>query len=686
MKNLNISFKLTTIGLVIGLVTAVSIGLFSIISSRNALNEASFDKLEALSNLKKKAIEDFYKNIFRNIESYANSLDIQVLINELIEYHQSEEFDDNDNFNVNTEEYNRIYNKRFKKMQSFMKINGFYDVFLICPKHGHVMFTVAKESDFGANLSSGELKNSHLATTWKKVVEKEKTSISDLLKYAPSNNAPAQFIGSPVFNKDHKLTAVFAIQVPDSLINNIMTNRLGLGETGESYLVGEDHYMRSDSRFQENAVLNTKVNSIAVQKVFNGPSDIEIVQDYRGIDVISSYDKIDIEGLNWAILTEIDVWEAVQASDHLRNSILIVSLIIFSIIIVVSFFIAREFTKPIKTAVEFSKKIAEGDLTQNIKIKQNDEIGILSKALNNMVNKLRNITENIITGSSDMAIASQQLSSSSQQISQGANEQASSVEEVSATMEQISANIEQNSSNSELTSTIAQKASAKMNEVRNSLSNVLESNKAIFDKIQIINDIAFQTNILALNAAVEAARAGEHGKGFAVVASEVRKLAENSKYAANEIIDLAEKSFRLAEEAGTKMIETLPEIEKTANLVSEISSASLEQKKGTNQINGAIQQMNSVTQQNASSSEELAAGAKQLSGQSDQLKQLISFFKVNGQSFYENITPTKETQVPKFPDKGGNGNNKTGASIKKPVVKLNLESYKNEIDTEFESY
>jgi methyl-accepting chemotaxis protein len=219
------------------------------------------------------------------------------------------------------------------------------------------------------------------------------------------------------------------------------------------------------------------------------------------------------------------------------------------------------------------------------------------------------------------------LQSTAEQISQGANEQAASVEEVSATMEEISSNIAQNSDNAQQTEKISEASANGIQKVAVSSKQSLESISTISQKITIINDIAFQTNILALNAAVEAARAGEHGKGFAVVAAEVRKLAERSKLAADEIVSLSQKSVSVTQESGLLMEKLLPEIAKTAQLVQEISAASMEQSNGANQVNGAIQQLNSITQQNASSSEELSSSAEELANQAETLLDLVSFFK-----------------------------------------------------------
>ena len=289
----------------------------------------------------------------------------------------------------------------------------------------------------------------------------------------------------------------------------------------------------------------------------------------------------------------------------------------------------------INKGVSVATTIADGDVSVNMDssyLTRRDEVGDLSRALQKMADKLREIVESMVTGANNIASASEQTSSTAQQLSQGANEQASSVEEISSTMEEMTSNIQQNSDNAQETEKIATSSAEKIKSVTLAAQNSLVSVKNISDKIGIINDIAFQTNILALNAAVEAARAGEHGRGFAVVAAEVRKLAENSKIAANEIVALSKSSVQTTEESGKLMVSILPEIEKTAKLVQEIAAASKEQNNGGAQINGAIQQLNTVTQQNASASEEMASNAEELTSQAEQLRDVVSYFKLGSDS------------------------------------------------------
>ena len=287
-------------------------------------------------------------------------------------------------------------------------------------------------------------------------------------------------------------------------------------------------------------------------------------------------------------------------------------LLAFALGVIIAVVITRAIVKPINKGVDFAKAIAEGDLTAIIDVSQKDEVGQLALALRNMVGKLRDIVENVRTGADNIAAASQETSSTSQQLSQGSSEQASAAEEVSSSMEQMAANIQQNADNSQQTEKIAASSAESIKIGHDSSVISVKSMREIAEKIQIVNDIAFQTNILALNAAVEAARAGEHGKGFAVVAAEVRKLAERSKIAADEINVVSKSGVEISDKAGKQLEAVVPEMEKTVKLVQEIAASSQEQNAGSDQINSAVQQLSQVTQQNAAASEELATSSEEL--------------------------------------------------------------------------
>lgn len=279
--------------------------------------------------------------------------------------------------------------------------------------------------------------------------------------------------------------------------------------------------------------------------------------------------------------------------------------------------------------------LAAGRLDERITNDYSGTFGALKEACNETVERLSSTIAEVSVTTESILNAAEQVSATAQSISQAASEQAASVEESSASIEEMAASINQNSENAKVTDGMAGKAAQEAGDGGQAVRDTVQAMKSIAQKIGIIDDIAYQTNLLALNAAIEAARAGEHGRGFAVVAAEVRKLAERSSVAAQEIGSLAGDSVGLAERAGDLLEEMVPAIQKTSDLVQEIAAASSEQATGAAQINSAINQLNQATQQNASAAEELAATAEEMNGKAVQLRELMSFFKLESSRGYD---------------------------------------------------
>ena len=286
-------------------------------------------------------------------------------------------------------------------------------------------------------------------------------------------------------------------------------------------------------------------------------------------------------------------------------------------------------TRPIAELVGIANRIAEGDLSEVKESDRKDETGQLQTAMQKMTESLAQTIAQVRSAADALSGASAQVSATAANLSQGTSEQAASVEETTASLEQMSASITQNADNSRTTESTAVKGAKDAEESGRVAGETTTAMKTIAQKITIIEDIAYQTNLLALNAAIEAARAGEHGKGFAVVATEVRKLAERSQSAANEISGLAVSSVSVAERSGALLAELVPAIRKTAELVQEVAAASREQSSGVTQINQAMSQVDQVTQRTASAAEELASTAEEMSAQAEALQQLVAFFRVN---------------------------------------------------------
>lgn len=337
--------------------------------------------------------------------------------------------------------------------------------------------------------------------------------------------------------------------------------------------------------------------------IVNGTSDI-------GIDMVKEMDE-----------------NTIKAIDRVRVTLLVSLLCAFILAIALSVFITRSIIKPIKEGIYLANKMADGDLMHGIQTGRKDEVGMLTEALNKLNSKFKAIVINLSGNAESLTASSQIVSKGAIEILDGSKQQAAAAEQISASMEEIFATTQQAADNAQQTECIAIKSATEVKRSKDSFQVAAQSLKQITDKVAIINEIAFQTNILALNAAVEAARAGEHGRGFAVVAGEVRKLAEKTKNAANDIVGECKSTLTLSTDAEKELTILVPEIERTSLLVQEIAASSQEQANGIEQINGAMQELNQVIQSNAQSSDEMANQSELFLKQADDLRKIISMFK-----------------------------------------------------------
>ncbi len=679
-KNLflkSIGAKLVIMFLIVLLIPTVIIGFLSNNSARNALEDVAFNQLQSVGTLKSDQIISYIERKVRDMKVLSKEPATLDAFDKLNEYEA-------DNITGTTSErsltitsdiYNKIFNEIDPFFKDYLKAFNFYDIFIMDADHGHVLYTVMKEADLGTNLSTGQYRESGLAKVWAKVVLNQKPYMVDFSYYAPSNDN-ASFLGTPVFDSEGKLIAVMAVQLNTGKINTIMQEKTGLGESGETYLVGEDYYMRSDSRFDiESSILKKKVETESVKLGLQDQTGTQIIKDYRGIPVLSYHKHLllnEIVGadFNWVIIAEIDESEAFSSVYQLRNQIFIIGIIIAIIVGIIALFFSRLFTKPLLQLDDISKLLSTGDLTQNIKINRSDEIGSLAGSFKLMQENLRDQIEKINEGINVLSSSSSELMAMVSQLASSSAETATSVSETTSTLEEVKQTVELSNNKATEVSESAQKTSLisqdgkvsveetieGMNKIKEQMESIasiviqLSEKSHIIDEIAAtVNDLTDQSNLLAVNASIEAAKAGEHGKGFTVVAREIKNLAERSKESTGQIrniltdIQKGISNAVMATEQGKKVIADGLELSSTASEVIttlaasveeashsslQISASSQQQLIGIEQITSAMVNIKDASTQNSSSIKQTEESITELNKLGEELKNIMKQYKL----------------------------------------------------------
>ena len=456
-----------------------------------------------------------------------------------------------------------LNNEEFYK--SYIEKYGYYDLFLINPD-GHIFYTVAKKNDFKSNIFKGKYSSSNLGNLIKEVSQSKQYGIVDFAPYSPSNNDPAAFIAQPLLGADGQPILYVALQLPLEGIQTIMSMREGMGDTGNSYLIGEDLKMRSNSFIDPQghsvkasfagSVADNGVNTTAAKRAHANENGTDIIIDYNGNPVLSSFDHIAFGSFNWAILSEIDEHEAFASIRDNTSFMSIVMLVIVVVVTSIGYWFAKRITTPIKEIAGVAQRVANGELTFTIEKTSNNEVGQLQQAIMQMIGNSAKMVKNISAVVLQQTETSKELSTITTQTRNTVNQQQSISEQLTTAMQGMGVTVNEVTINTNDTSTaiaeiqnIVNDGSEKLDHTYNSIlamteqiqqseqsvQRVRNDFRQVVNVLNVIKGIAEQTNLLALNAAIEAARAGEQGRGFSVVADEVRQIALRTQDCTKEI-------------------------------------------------------------------------------------------------------------------------------------------------------
>ncbi|MDX1283494.1 MAG: methyl-accepting chemotaxis protein [Draconibacterium sp.] len=601
----SLSAKVILASLAVSLIPLTIISVISFLSASSSLKELEFTHLETIGFSKSEQIKEYFESQYEPLEVLTQSVEVSNANTLLIEYLQNGGVLNSGNFNIESARYEQIYTEVNPFFTHFINTFNFDNLFLVSPEKGYIMYSAHQDADLGTSLLNGKYKNTELAHLWKNIIRDGNTRLTDYSIYEPTGK-PEAFMGKPVLDENGETVAVLIVEISSEDVNRIMTDNHGFGETGETFLVGEDYYLRSDSRFEtESTILTRKIETESVKLALDEASGVHIIDDYRGKEALSYHTRIKFSNhfetdFKWVLIAEIEKSEALAPAYYLERELLIIGLLIGILVAISAMLISRYFTRPTIELTKFAEAATKGDFSKKMTdIKRNDETGTLIRALSivqtimeEKAQQAMQISEGNLTINIEPLSDKDVMGKAFKIMVESLNEQMGKINEFVSIL---------TSSNSQLMSTIAELSSAS-SETATTVSEITTT----IEEVKQTAELAAQKAKNVATSAQKSVNYSENGikatedsiEGMNQIQSQVKqiadtiiKLSEQSQTIGEitgSVNDLAEQSNLLAVNASIEAVKAGDYGKGFGVVAQEIRALSDQSKQATNQIRNIL--------------------------------------------------------------------------------------------------